>query len=380
MRVNQRSSSQALLLAAGLITWAVVGLPRVQAFLAEPARLAEPASLVWLAAFVTFGVTFWLNAVAYEGHERWELFAVQTVAAFGVLATGRSGLEGALLAMLAGQAPSVLSPRKAFAWVGAQTLGALAVFLALYPLQRAVQTVAIYVGFQAFALGIALLAEREARGRRELARLHAELQGAQVLLAAREREGERLRIARELHDSLGHHLTALSLNLEAAAHTLPQGPGVEHVRRAQSVARTLLSEVREVVSTLRERPLPLGPSLRELVRDVPGLAVHLQAPEALTLEAPEAAASLFRCVQEVITNTLRHASARNLWIDVTPDGGGVRVHARDDGRGSSTLRPGAGLTGMRERFAALGGRVELRASAGRGLELEAWLPTGRGEP
>jgi signal transduction histidine kinase len=375
--VTQPSHSHRLLLGAGFLTWGVVGLPKLGALLSEPARLSEPASFVWLLAYVAFGVAFWRNASAPEGRERWQWLAVQTVAALAILGTSRAGFEGALLAMVAGQAPSVLSSRQAFAWVGAQTLGTLVLYLALFPAQRALLSTAIYAGFQAFALGVALMQQREAHARRELARLHAELQGAQVLLAAREREGERLRIARELHDSLGHHLTALSLNLEAATHTVPPGPGVEHVRRAQAVARTLLSEVREVVSTLRETALPLEPSLRALVREVPGLAVHLQVPEALALDEPASAWSLFRCVQEVITNTLRHASARNLWIDVSEDAGGIRVHARDDGRGASSLQPGAGLTGMRERFVALGGRVELRAGEGQGLELEAWLPARR---
>jgi signal transduction histidine kinase len=85
---------------------------------------------------------------------------------------------------------------------------------------------------------------------------------------------------------------------------------------------------------------------------------------------------VFRCVQEILTNTLRHAFARNLWIEVAATGdGGIQVHARDDGQGVAELKPGAGLSGMRERFAQLGGRVELRPGAGRGMELVAWLPS-----
>jgi signal transduction histidine kinase len=238
-----------------------------------------------------------------------------------------------------------------------------------------VLTTAIYAGFVGFTFTVSLIQQREAEARRELARLHTELKAAQVMLADREREQERLRIARELHDSLGHHLTALSLNLEAAVHTV-EGPGAEHLRRAQSVARTLLSEVREVVSSLREAPTRLGPALRALVHEVPGLAVHLQVPDTLSVVEPAVAQSVFRCVQEILTNTLRHAYARNLWIDVAAtEGGGIQVHARDDGRGAAELKPGAGLNGMRERFAQLGGRVELRPVAGQGMELVAWLPS-----
>jgi signal transduction histidine kinase len=153
------------------------------------------------------------------------------------------------------------------------------------------------------------------------------------------------------------------------------------VQRAQQVTRQLLADVRGVVSALREGPpAALAPALRALVAEAPGLQVHLQVADALALPTPEAALSLFRCVQELLTNTLRHAAARNLWIDIQLEPGGVRVHARDDGHGArGLLRPGAGLTGMQERFGALGGRVEVHGAPGQGLEVRAWLPSPRAE-
>ncbi len=359
---------------AGLLTWAVVGSPRALELAAEPAQLASPASLVWLAAFLGFGVAYWFNTRG-ESQVYVSLLGVQTVTALGVLATSHSGFEGALLAIVAGQAPETLPSRTAVLWLVGQHLLCLGVYLAIFPPVRAVLTTAIFAGFVGFAYAVAHMQQRETAARRELARLHTELKAAQVLLADREREQERLRIAREVHDSLGHHLTALTLNLEAAVHTVQEGPGAEHVRRAQGVARTLLSEVREVVSSLREAPTRLGPALHSLVKDVPGLAVHLEVPDTLSVEDPAVAQSVFRCVQEILTNTLRHAYARNLWIEVAATGdGGIQVHARDDGRGATELKPGAGLSGMRERFTQLGGRVELRPGAGQGMELVAWLP------
>lgn len=371
------SSTPRFLLGAGFLTWAVVGYPTLARLVADPARMAQPATLVWLVSFLAFGGLFWLNFHA-EGQRLRILLGVQSAAAVGVLATSQAGFEGALLAIVAGQAPSALPPRPAFLWTAGLCLVGGGVFLAVFSLERAVLTALIYAGFMAFAFSVALLQEREAEGRRELARLHTELKAAQVLLAEREREQERLRIARELHDSVGHYLTALSLNLEAASHSV-EGPALEHLRRAQSTSRTLLAEVREVVSSLREGPTRLAPSLRALVSGVPGLAIHLQVPEALAVSEPAAAHSVFRCVQEVITNTLRHASARNLWIDVlSTEDGGIQVRTRDDGKGARALKPGAGLTGMRERFAQLGGQVELRPAAGQGTELVAWLPARGG--
>jgi len=376
--VAKAATTHRLLFMAGLLTWAVVGIPHFEDLAREPARWTAPATRVWGAAFLAFGAAFWHQARG-QGNGRVSLLAVQTVAALVSVATGDSGLDGALFAIIAGQAPETLPQRRALVWVGTQVVGMFVVFVVSHPWSRALVQTLIYTGFQGFTLGTAMAMVREAEARRELARVHAELQATQVLLATREREGERLRIARELHDSVGHHLTGLSLNLEAAAHTVRDTASAEHLRRAREAARTLLSEVRGTVTALRDTPQPLLPSLRALAEGAPGLAVHLEVSESLALESSEATHSLFRCIQEVLTNTLRHAQARNLWIAIVPtEDGGVRVHARDDGRGTATLHPGAGLTGMSERFARLGGRVEWRAAAGQGLELEAWLPAARG--
>jgi signal transduction histidine kinase len=362
-----------LLFVSALLTWSVVGVQGLVVMDLAPERLTDVSVLVWFVALVSFGAAFWLNVRGEGGHVLL-LLGLQTVAALGVIATGHSGFEGALLAIISGQAPMFLSSRFAILWCSGLVLASLAVYLVLFPPLEALSTAAGYAGFLAFTATTAHIQQRELNGRQELTLLHARLEAAQELLAEREREQERLRIARELHDSLGHHLMALSLNIEAASHCL-EGPGLEHVRRAQTVTRTLLREVREVVSALREGSIQLGPALIDLTREVPGLEVHLQVPEGLSVSEPAAAHCLLRCVQEVITNTLRHASAHHLWIDVVSTAeGALQLHARDDGVGVPSLEPGAGLTGMRERFTQLGGSLEWRLAARRGVELVAWLP------
>ncbi|MCP3098600.1 sensor histidine kinase [Myxococcus sp. K15C18031901] len=370
-------ATRRLFLAAGLLTWGVVGSTHAGDLLrAGPTSEALP----WLAAFLVFGVAYFRNAAADDVGSV-PLLALETLSALVVVATGRTGVDGALLAIVAAQAPELLSQRRAVLWVAAQSAALVGVYLCFHPLAGALIQGLIFFGFQGFTLASAIVMVREAQARRELARLHAQLQSTQMLLAAREREGERLRIARELHDSLGHHLTALSLNLEAAVYTAKDTPSAEHLRRAREAARTLLSEVRETVSALRDTPPPLRDSLRALVANTPGLTVHLDVPEDLEVASSEAAHSLIRCVQEVLTNTLRHARATQLWVRIeSSEAGGVRVVTRDDGLGAEAPVPGAGLTGMRERFTRLGGDVAWRAEAGRGWELEAWLPaTARGE-
>jgi len=188
---------------------------------------------------------------------------------------------------------------------------------------------------------------------------------------------ERARIARDLHDTLGHHLTALSIQLEVASR-LTDGVAAGHIREAQAVAKLLLGDVRDVVSKLRDRgEVDLSQAIRALARTPGTLDIHLDLPHRLEVDDPAQAHALLRCVQEIITNTARHASARNLWIVVSQRPDGIDLHARDDGRGASLLEVGNGLRGMRERFEEYAGRVEFSSRAGEGFEVRGFMPRGR---
>jgi len=244
-----------------------------------------------------------------------------------------------------------------------------------------------FASFQAFAVAVITMAEREAAANAELAgahrRLraaheelrsaHAELRAATALLTAASRDAERLRIARDLHDGVGHQLTALTLELEIAGHR-GTGDGAAHVSRARHLAKDLLGEVRATVSTLREEPQQLTDTLRELVGDLPGLDV------VLTVDVPEppgqdVALAVGRVVQEVATNTLRHAGARRLELTVSQDDDGtLTVRAHDDGRGTPAVVPGNGLRGMAERVGALGGSVDVVSAPEQGFTVAVRLP------
>jgi signal transduction histidine kinase len=186
-----------------------------------------------------------------------------------------------------------------------------------------------------------------------------------------------MRIARDLHDLVGHHLTALSLNLEVASHLTNEAAGV-HVRKAQSTAKHLLADVREVVSELRQDDaIDLTQALRSLADGVPGLHVHVVMPPRFSVEDPRRAQVLLRCAQEIITNTAKHAGARNLWLNFAyAEANLLGLHARDDGRGAEQVKPGNGLSGMRERLAEFGGSVTLDTDPGMGFALTVRLPLG----
>ena len=115
-------------------------------------------------------------------------------------------------------------------------------------------------------------------------------------------------------------------------------------------------------------------SLLALAEGVPALDVQLELPELLEVEDPEVAQVLLRCAQEIITNTVRHAGASQLSLSLSQNEGGLRLQARDDGRGSEGATPGNGLRGMRERLSACGGRVDIMTSPGQGFALDVRLP------
>jgi signal transduction histidine kinase len=373
------ATSNRLLLAAGLATWAMAGASTFAALLRGDAAWSARVAL-WLAAYVVFGAAFTAHvATTPSPRGRIASLALQSAAAVAILLLRRgdpTGLSGVLLALVAGQLPFAVSLRVALAWLGAQS--AALVFLHVVVHGGSWLGVAGFVGFQLFALGAAHLALREAAARAELALTHAELLGTQTLLSAASREAERLRISRELHDSAGHHLTALSLQLEVAKNASGE-PARAAVVEARAIAHELLGEVRQVVRDLRdERHVELEPALRALAAGVPKLKVELRVQPGLALDAATAHA-LFRCAQEAITNALRHAGASALELEVAEHDGRVTLRARDDGRGAARVEAGAGLTGLRERLALLGGSLELDTRPGAGFVLSAQAPA-RGAP
>ncbi|WP_020573105.1 sensor histidine kinase [Actinopolymorpha alba] len=216
--------------------------------------------------------------------------------------------------------------------------------------------------------------QREKHATAQLALAHTRLRSASVLLAESSQARERLRIARELHDLLGHKLTALALELETATHQSTP-PATEHVTRARQLAKELLTDVRATVSELRSRPPELRAALDTLVADIPRPRVHVRVHDAVELDE-QAITTLIRCAQEVITNAIRHSEAENLWIDIdeSPDHQ-IVLNARDDGCGASLLKLGNGLTGLRERIEQLGGTVAFDTREG--FAVRAQIPSAR---
>ncbi len=332
----------------------------------------------WLGAYAIFSLVFWLTASQGEKLSRAWLKAsliVESALVLLMVNTICSGYEGALLVVVAGQLAPMFSLAASLSWVAGQTLLMGLVIRSHFSLQIALALSVSWLGFQIFTVLMSHAAAREATARNELAKLNTELRATQQLLVDSGQVAERMRIARELHDLVGHHLTGLSLNLEVASH-LAQGKTQEHIQTAQSVTKLLLQDVREVVNSLRgDDSFDLGRAIRTLTKDIPKPRIHLDVPEDLGIYDPVRAETVLRCVQEIITNAVRHSGAQNLSIELVKTADGVEVRARDDGRGVKQLKPGNGLTGMRERVEQVGGHLEIESAASAGFCLRARIPT-----
>jgi signal transduction histidine kinase len=379
-----------LLRYAGLFTWGAVGLWLFNVWLDPESVSPEPGEpltlrvLRWLAAYLVFGIVYWWITHSLgrrrPGPAGHALLVVLTACALGVSYFSGTGLGSILLMVLAGLLPWSLRPATGVAWLIASNLATVPVFvdaLDFPPVIGVLQSL-LYAGFSAFVFVTNLVAQQQSQAREEQRRLNAELRATRALLAESARINERTRISRELHDLLGHHLTALSLNLEVAGH-LVEGRAQEHVNQAHTLARLLLSDVREVVSQLRQdEAIDMAATLRPLADNVAGLAIEMEMPDPFQLEDPERAHVLLRCTQEIITNAVRHAQARRLTLHYAREDGCVRLQARDDGHGAQAPVPGNGLRGMRERLAAYGGRVDIDTGPGRGFALDIRLPLAKG--
>ncbi|MGA9582866.1 MAG: sensor histidine kinase [Allosphingosinicella sp.] len=361
---------------AALAVWLAYGYPVFRAFSAGAAIMGSPVSALWFVPFTILGTAvFAAMVLKLPMRLRWALLCVQlaAVAAMAIILPW-AGMSSFLI-IPAWQAAMATGPRKALGWVVFQTL-AIVGALALAPVPDL-----CWVIFKSFALQLLLLftaqaLRREAETARALARTNGELRSAQAVIANTVRDAERLRISRELHDAWGHELTALGLQLEIASHVTEPDRANAHVIQAKGLARALLGKVRDVVSDLREAErCDLKDALEALARSVPVPAVHVDITPGVRA-GPDQAHALMRCAQEAVTNAVRHAQASNLWLQVTSDGEGVRLVARDDGSAAPIASPpGSGLVGMRERVEALGGRLAVQAGGGLGFTIDAWLPS-----
>ncbi|HEY9634500.1 MAG TPA: sensor histidine kinase [Coleofasciculaceae cyanobacterium] len=227
----------------------------------------------------------------------------------------------------------------------------------------------------------ALLAERQSR--EKVAVANDQLRQYALRIEDQATLQERNRIARDIHDSLGHSLTALNLQLETALKLLSADPekATKFLVQAKQLGSTALQDVRQSVSTLRSNPLQ-GRSLEDAIAS---LAEEFHRSTGISPECniipthsipPEVITTVYRIVQESLTNISKYANATKVKIQLQTFPTQLEVIIQDNGRGFNANQntTGFGLQGMRERTLALGGEFEINSAPTQGCKITAKLP------
>jgi signal transduction histidine kinase len=237
------------------------------------------------------------------------------------------------------------------------------------------------LGAAVFTAVVTELLRREQVARRELAAANDRLRGYAAQAEQLATTQERNRVARDIHDGLGHHLTVVQMQVQAARAVLAADPTRADavLAKAQQQATEALAEVRRSVAALRDRRTapPLPTALAELVAETSaaGVATELRVDGPARALSAECAESLFRAAQEGLTNVRKHADAGSARVLLRFGGDTVCLAVSDDGRGLPDTAPqGFGLLGLQERAARLGGRLDVVPAAGGGTTLQMEVP------
>ncbi|MFF5205685.1 sensor histidine kinase [Streptosporangium sp. NPDC000396] len=238
----------------------------------------------------------------------------------------------------------------------------------------------------AACMGCAWAIGRAVRERRAYAARSAEQ------LADRAVTEERLRIARELHDVVAHSMSLIAVKAGIANHVAEARPeeARDALRVIETTSRSALTEMRHLLGVMRSGSDPAADTVSGLspapgLSGLPALAgraamagVHVDLNVTATTLPEGVELSVYRIVQEALTNVVKHAAPARCRVVVEADGNAVRIEVTDDGPGHRVLpgRPGHGLIGMRERVIMYGGSFTARRRPEGGFEVSAWLPYG----
>lgn len=302
-----------------------------------------------------------------------------------------NGIFIILFFVLAVEAPLLFAQRTWIAWLIGLVLLSFLLLIIQRGWQQGMLEGMLYGAAFYFFASFALLTRRAQAAREESERLLAELQTAHRRLQGYAEEveeltivAERHRLAREMHDTVGHQLTVAAVQLQAAQKLI----GTD-ARRAEELVATVrgqvdeaLAELRRTVATLRapvEEDLSLASALQRLVTQfqaATALSVHLDLPDPLPGLSPAQRQAIYRAAQESLTNVHRHAQAQQVWVQLRQEGDAVILHVGDDGAGVAPRldAAGFGLRGLRERAAQLGGDFHLTPRPGGGAQATFHIP------
>ncbi len=343
-------------------------------------------------AYILFGIygyTYCVNSnmnVVRMGY-----FLIQIPLGGLIISLGRgSGFNALLLLPLVGQAVVLLDELWVY-FINAAILAIYVISSGSYATSWADvwSSMPIFLAGQIFIMVFTQSSVSEGKARREVERLVEELQTANQQLREYAVQAEELavtkernRLAREIHDGLGHFLTTIHIEIQAALAVMTQDPAKAYLmlEKAQALSEDALADVRDSVGALRASPddsLPLPEMIEKLVKtyDMINLDTEFKVighPRSLS---PQVHLTLYRAAQESINNIRKHSHASQVWMALDYlDLHRIRLTVQDNGVGTDDLEGGFGLMGLRERVTLLNGDLNIQTAPEQGFRLEIALP------
>jgi signal transduction histidine kinase len=229
----------------------------------------------------------------------------------------------------------------------------------------------ITIGVFVLLLGFVIMAERQSRQRAEA--LSREVETLAVNL-------ERIRIAREIHDSLGHTFTALGIQLELAQRMRDRNlaDSFRSVDNATLLASQGLQDVRQLVQTMRQTNFDLNDALQETIEHMrhQGTGIHLYVDLNMPPLSLQISHQLYCIIKEGLMNVQKHSQASHVTLSGQAIKNELVINLRDDGQGFDLVKPaaGCGLQGMEERVKLLGGSLKIGTAPNKGTHIQARIP------
>jgi two-component system, NarL family, sensor histidine kinase DesK len=373
----------------GTLTWLLVfGLSMRMLENADAAILANKSWIVL--CFIGYFVSFIGASRDFKGRLAWRwqkaFFASQLLFAFAILWMLPLDFLPILTIIWSAVSLKYFKPWQAVVATTAVVIIWFSIYGIHWEQRSAMYSALLYFSFHIFALMMSLQTLKAEQATAEAQALNTELKATRELLAESTKMQERTRIARELHDLLGHHMTALNINLQVASHLLQHDKPINEIKKpveqSYFLAKLLLSDVRDAVSTIRENQhVDLSNAINLIQSSFPNLTINF-AGEPLDSEHIHFAHDLLRCIQEAVTNAVKHGQATEVNISLTQkslphrnlmsdsnDADNVNMdnHVTDslelrisnNGLKPTSLAFGNGLKGMQERVSTYGGQVAI---------------------
>ncbi|MBN1666927.1 MAG: sensor histidine kinase [Anaerolineales bacterium] len=352
---------------------------------------------VGIALLLIFGILLIKTPRSAAPAWQWHVYlGIQTALVCGLLLLQPKWGVFPMLFFILGPTAMLTFPRQSqgFLWIGIFTAATAVIFFATAAPREALLTLLPFSAGYWFFGTFARAMRNADDARKDSQRLLAELQAAHQQLQAYAAQVEELavseernRMAREMHDTLGHRLTVAAVQLEGAQRLIPRDPqrAAGMVETGRSQVRDALADLRQTVATLREplaTDLPLETALPRLVasfQQATDLQVELELPEQMPVLSHLQRLAVYRAAQEALTNIQRHAQASQACLKLEIIGDCLELQVRDDGVGfpEDVKAAAFGLRGLRERATQLGGSLALEDDSQGGARLRFRLPLAK---